>query len=130
MIKYKVLYIEDDRDVAELGKLVLETDNYSVKLLLDPIYSVEVALDFKPDVILLDLYMHPINGWDVYKLLRSDNRFDNTYILILTAKTLQYNEMKSHHITMADAYITIPFGKQELIDKVGELINSKKRMNR
>ena len=117
----KILVIEDDRDVAELVKLVLETDSFIVETVLDPELAFDKAKDWGPDAILLDLTMPKIDGWQIFKMLRQDQDFDTVPIAILTAKSEEFDTMVGLHVMNADAYITKPFGKQELIDKVNEL---------
>ena len=120
--KKRVLIIEDDRDIADLVKLVLETVNLEVAAVNDPEQAFATAKEFHPDVILLDLLMPKLDGWAVFKLLRADSDFAHVPIAILTAKSQQVDQMVGLHIMNADAYITKPFGKQELIDKTYELL--------
>ncbi|MFP4012491.1 MAG: response regulator transcription factor [Chitinispirillaceae bacterium] len=121
----KILVIEDDSDIADLVKLVLETDQFEVRTVLDSLQAYEEAKVYRPDAILLDLSMPGMDGWAVFRLLRSDDSFQNVPIAILTAKSQQFDQMVGLHIMNADAYITKPFGKQELIDKTYELFKRK-----
>lgn len=127
MVK-KILVIEDDRDIADLVKLVLETtQDFQVETVLDPFAAYDTAKAFRPDAILLDLSMPKMDGWAVFKMIRSDASFAEVPIGILTAKSQQFDEMVGLHIMNADAYITKPFGKQELIDRTYELFNKGKK---
>jgi two-component system, OmpR family, response regulator VicR len=121
----KILVIEDDRDIADLVKLVLETEDFEVETVLDPENAYDRAKSYRPDAILLDLSMPKIDGWAVFKMIRRDKSFAGVPIAILTAKSQQFDEMVGLHVMNADAYITKPFGKQELIDKTYELFNKK-----
>lgn len=125
--KKKILVIEDDKDIADLVKLVLETDNFEVESVLDPEAAYNKAKAYRPDAILLDLLMPKVDGWTVFKKIRRDASFDDVPIAILTAKSQQVDQMVGLHIMNADAYITKPFGKQELIDKTYELIGKRKK---
>ncbi len=122
-MRKKILVVEDDRDVAELVKLVLETDSFIVETVLDPELAFEKAKSWGPDAILLDLTMPKIDGWQIFKMLRQDKDFDTVPVAILTAKSEEFDTMVGLHVMNADAYITKPFGKQELIDKTNELFN-------
>lgn len=123
----KILVIEDDRDIADLVKLVLETVDFEVKTVLDPVLAYDSVKEYRPDAILLDLSMPKMDGWTVFKMIRKDKSFDTVPIAILTAKSQQFDEMVGLHVMNADAYITKPFGKQELIDKTYELFNKAKK---
>jgi two-component system, OmpR family, response regulator VicR len=122
----KILVIEDERDIADLVKLVLETTSlYDVTTVLDPEKAYETAVAYRPDAIFLDLSMPKMDGWAVFDLIRHDPTFSNIPIAILTARSQDFDEMIILHVKRADAYITKPFGKQELIDKTNELFTKR-----
>jgi two-component system, OmpR family, response regulator VicR len=124
----KILVIEDDKDIADLVKLVLETtEDFEVETELDPMVAYDRAKSSRPDAILLDLSMPKMDGWAVFKMIRSDDSFSSIPIAILTAKSQQFDQMVGLHIMNADAYITKPFGKQELIDRTYELFTKGKK---
>ena len=123
----RILVIEDDPDIAELVKLVLETEDFSVEFVLDPTKAVETAKAMLPDAILLDLTMPKLDGWEVFKRLRKVGELSSIPIAFLTAKSEAFDEMVGLHVMNADGYITKPFGKQELIDKTAELVAKSKK---
>jgi len=125
-MKRKILVVEDEKDIADLVKLVLETRDYEVLTVLDPEKAYETAKSYRPDAILLDLLMPRIDGWGVFKIIRADAGFAQIPIAILTAKSAGFDEMVGLHVMKADAYITKPFGKQELLDKTDELFTKRK----
>jgi two-component system, OmpR family, response regulator VicR len=120
-MKKKILVIEDDNDIADLVKLVLETEDFVVEKVLDSALAIDAARTYRPDAILLDLTMPKIDGWEIFKQLRKDPDLHTVPIAILTAKAERFDEMVGLHVMNADAYITKPFGKKELIDKTHEL---------
>jgi two-component system response regulator VicR len=125
MVK-KILVVEDDRDIADLVKLVLETTNkFEVNTVLDPELAYDTAVSYRPDAILLDLSMPKMDGWAVFDIIRKDESFKDVPIGILTARSQEIDEMIVLYIRKADAYITKPFGKQELIDKTNGLFEKK-----
>jgi two-component system response regulator VicR len=126
-MKKKILVVEDDKDIADLVKLVLETEDFVVETVLDPTAALDTAKRYQPDAVLLDLTMPKIDGWQIFKLLRKEPEFVDVPIAILTAKSEQFDEMVGLHVMNADAYITKPFGKQELIDRTHELFRKKSK---
>jgi two-component system response regulator VicR len=70
--------------------------------------------------------MPKVDGWEVFKEIRNDPEFATTPIAIVTAKSQAFDAMVGLHVMKADAYITKPFGKQELIDKTHELFRKRK----
>ena len=125
-MKAKILVIEDESDIADLVKLVLETEDYQVKVVLDAEKAYETAKEYKPDAMLVDLLMPKMDGWAVFKKMRSDKEFANVPIAILTAKSQEFDAMVGLHVMKADDYITKPFGKQELLTKTNELLTKRK----
>ncbi|MDR0331698.1 MAG: response regulator [Chitinispirillales bacterium] len=124
-MKKKILVVEDDSDIADLVKLVLETDMFEVRAVLDPEAVIDTVREFRPDAILLDICMPKLDGWSVFKKIRGDGEFGHVPIAILSGKSQQIDQMVGLHIMNADAYIAKPFGKQELIDKTYELFKRK-----
>ena len=123
----KVLIVDDDVDIVELVQLVLETANFEIATVTDSAFAIDTAHEFLPDVILLDLTMPGDDGWDIFKILRSDKILKDIPIAIFSAKSEELDTMIGLHIMKADAYITKPFGKQELIDSITRLIDAKKK---
>jgi len=127
MVK-KILVIEDDRDIADLVKFVLEaTNSFEVATILDSEKAYDTAVEYRPDAILLDLSMPKMDGWAVFDLIRKDASFAHVPIAILTARSQDFDEMITLYIKKADAFISKPFGKQELIDKTNELFTKRKK---
>jgi two-component system response regulator VicR len=124
---YKILVVEDDRDVADLVKLVLETADFEVRTVLDPEQAYDTAKKYLPDAFLIDLLMPKLDGWEVFKIIRNDPALADVPIAILTAKSQEFDTMIGLHVMKADAYITKPFGKQELIDKTYELVRKREK---
>lgn len=118
----KIIVIDDDKDIAELVKMVLEMENFDVMTVIDPQQAISAVKEFRPDAILLDILMPKIDGWSVFKQIRSDPDLAKIPIAMFTAKSQRVDAMVGLHVMKADDYITKPFGKQELIDKTNELI--------
>jgi len=116
----KVLIIEDEIDISELEEMILKPENFNVRVVADPLLAVKVASDFVPDVILLDLNLPKLSGWELYDMFRSDARFSSTPIAIVTASDEGIDKMIGM-MKNTDAYITKPFGRRLLLDTVNKL---------
>lgn len=123
MSEKKILIIDDDHDIVDIMTIILEAEGFDTKTVTNPVEAVSTAESFLPDAILLDLTMQPISGWEVYKLIRNNKMLSKIPIAISTAKSEDFDAVVGLHIMHADGYITKPFGKQELITKVNELIS-------
>jgi two-component system response regulator VicR len=120
-MKKKILVVDDEKDIANLVKMILEPVGFEVEAVCDPSLAFDAAKRFKPDAILLDLLMPGVDGWEIFGILKNDPDFRNIPIAILTAKSQGVDKMVGLHVMKADSYITKPFGIQELINKTNEL---------
>ncbi len=121
----KVLIVDDEPDTLELVKLVLESGGFKTELAKSGGEALDLIATSRPDLVLLDIMMPDMDGWDVFrKIKEKDSKIP---VAILTAKAQNIDRLLGLHVLKADDYITKPFGKNELIDKVKKLtgINQK-----
>jgi len=118
---FKVLLVDDDRDILELLEYNLEKEGFKVKALEDSWNAVKVAKDFSPDLIILDIMMPHPNGIEICKELRSLKRFEDTYIFFLTAKSESYYQEAALD-TGGDDYIEKVVGLRALTHKVSTVL--------
>lgn len=101
---FRVLLVDDDRDILELVAYNLDKEGFKVKAIEESWNAVKVAKDFSPDLIILDIMMPHPNGIEICKELRSLKRFENIYIFFLTAKSESYYQQAALD-TGGDDYI-------------------------
>ncbi|MBT4540720.1 response regulator [Candidatus Woesearchaeota archaeon] len=122
--KKKVMIVDDEFTIRELVALTLEPDFEIIKA-----ESGEEALEKikhnNPDLIILDIMMPNMNGYQVCKILRADKNTSNTPIIMLTAKH-QVEDVKRAIETGADEYITKPFEPDLLRKRINEYFGDKK----
>src|SRR5690606_8365311 len=87
---FRVMVVDDDKDILDLLEYNLEKEGFKVKVLTDSSKAVKAAKDFEPDLIILDIMMPHPNGIEICRDLRSMKRFSDTYIFFLTAKSESY----------------------------------------
>ncbi len=115
----KVLVVDDEPDTLELVKLVLESAGFEAILVNNGIEALAKIDTEKLDLVLLDIMMPDMDGWDVFRKIKEKNT--TIPIAILTAKAQNIDKLLGLHVLKADDYITKPFGKNELIGKVRKL---------
>lgn len=116
----KVLIVDDEPDTLELVKLVLESGGFETMLAASGMEALAQIDRTIPDMVLLDIMMPDMDGWDVFrKIKEKDSRIP---IAILTAKAQNIDRLLGLHVLKADDYITKPFGKNELINKARKLV--------
>lgn len=118
----KILCVDDERDIAELVKLVLELGKHQVTVVTEPEAAVQTALELQPDLILLDVVMPQVDGFDIFRELREQPPLAKVPIAFLTSNNKSVDIMVGLHVMKADDFITKPFGKQELLDRVNALL--------
>jgi len=116
----KVLVVDDEPDTLELVKLVLESGGFTTILAKNGKEALGIIEDSKPDAVLLDIMMPDMDGWEVFRKIKE--RYEGIPIAILTAKAQNIDRLLGLHVLKVDDYITKPFGKNELIDRVRKLL--------
>ncbi len=110
----KILIVEDDPNIAELIRLYLEKDGFSVAHAEDGLKAVEMFSSFQPDLVLLDIMLPKLDGWGVCREIRKTSA---TPIIMLTAKDETIDKIMGLDIG-ADDYISKPFDMKEVLARI------------
>ena len=110
----KVLVVDDDKNICELLKLYLVKEGFNVVFAYDGSEAVTKAKEEKPNIIVLDVMMPVINGWEACKLIR---QFSDVPIIMLTALDTTENKVQGLNIG-ADDYIVKPFEPVEVVARI------------
>lgn len=122
MTASKILVVEDDPDLLETLKYNLKKESYSVVTAVDGEQALEAARKEKPDLIILDVMLPKLNGFEVCRILRKDMTVP---ILMLTAKASETDRVVGLEIG-ADDYVTKPFSMRELIARIRAMLRRTK----
>ena len=114
MAKEKILIVDDEEHIIELLKFNLLNAGYEVLTANDGIDAVKIAKAEKPSLLLLDLMLPGIDGFDVCKEIKRDNDMKKTSIIMLTAKGEELDKILGLELG-ADDYITKPFSVNEFV---------------
>lgn len=114
------LIVEDNKDVRAYVKLCLEND-YLVIEAKNGKEGIELAFEHTPDIIISDVMMPFVDGYELCKTLKEDIKTNHIPIILLTAKNSQESKIEGL-IQGADAYLTKPFNKEELLIRIKKLI--------
>lgn len=113
--KKTVLIVEDEKSIVDIIRFNLEREGYAVRTAYDGEAGLKAASEGKPDLILLDVMLPKMIGFDVCRILRE--RGDNVPVIILTAREEEADKVLGLEIG-ADDYITKPFSMKELLARV------------
>ncbi|MBI5353812.1 MAG: response regulator [Chloroflexi bacterium] len=121
----KILCIEDEPEMIDLIRLILGRRGYEVHGAAGGVEGARLVRKILPDLVLLDLMMPDMDGWEVYQQMKSEPNTRNIPVIIVTAKAQNIDKVLGLHIAKVDDYIAKPFGPQELLDSVERILAQK-----
>ncbi|MGI9545111.1 MAG: response regulator [Cyclobacteriaceae bacterium] len=124
--KFRVLVVDDEEDIVELLRYNLDQDGYEVATALDGIKAVEIAKEFHPNLILLDIMMPHQDGVETCRQLREISELSEAFVIFLTARSEEYSEIAAFDVG-ADDYITKPIKPRALRSRIQALFRRQYR---
>jgi DNA-binding response OmpR family regulator len=118
----RVVCIEDEPEMIDLVRLILGRKGYNVIGAHGGIEGLETVRRLRPDLVLLDLMMPDMDGWEVYQQIKADPSLREIPVVVVTAKAQSIDKVLGLHIAKVDDYITKPFGPQELLESVEKIL--------
>lgn len=115
---FKILVIEDDKDISELLKFFLEDNGYSVRIADNGIEGIEIYRYESIDLILLDILLPKVDGYMVCKTIRKESDIP---IIMITALTSEDEQIRGYDLQVDD-YVTKPFSMPVLLKKVAAVL--------
>ncbi len=119
-----VLCIEDEPGVIELIRLILERRGLNVVGAESGPDGLSAIRKLHPRLVLLDLMLPGMDGWEVYRRMKADAAMKNIPVIVVTAKAANIDEMLARYIAKVDDYIKKPFALQELVEKVDRVLGT------
>ena len=113
-MQYKILIVDDDENICELLRLYLEKDGFETVVANDGEQAVDYAAKYTPDLILLDIMLPKLDGWQVCREIRKSS---DVPIIMLTAKGETFDKILGLELG-ADDYISKPFDTKEVIARI------------
>lgn len=110
----KILVVDDDSNICELIRLYLEKEGYTVKIVNDGVSAVNAFKQENPDLMLLDIMLPKLDGWQVCREIR---KFSDKPIIMLTAKGETFDKVLGLELG-ADDYMTKPFDTKEMVARI------------
>jgi EAL domain-containing protein (putative c-di-GMP-specific phosphodiesterase class I)/DNA-binding response OmpR family regulator len=125
MASERILIVDDDEDVLLIVQTILDNSGYTAVLARNGREGVEKAMETKPDLILLDVMMPELSGWEVCTTLKSAPETRQIPIAMLTVKS-EIRDLITGMQVGADDYITKPFTRKKLLSTVRRLLDEKR----
>jgi DNA-binding response OmpR family regulator len=120
----KIVYVEDELEMIDLVKLILSRKGYEVIGAAGGREGLDIIRDVVPDLVLLDLMMPDIEGWDVYQQIRADEATKHIPVIVVTAKAQNIDKVLGLHIAKVNDYISKPFSPQDLVTSVEKVLEA------
>ena len=115
----RILLVEDNADLADGLRYNLEREQYEVRIAPDGRQGIEEAQRWRPDLILLDLMLPEVNGYDVLRAIRASG--NTTPVLIVSARGEEADKVRGFRLD-ADQFVTKPVGLLELLERIRSLL--------
>jgi len=117
----RIYIVDDEPDMVELLATVLTGEGYEIETYTDGRAALARVLEEPPELLLLDLMMPDLDGFELLKLLRLDSRGKNVVVLVVSARTGHRAQIETLQLG-ANAYIYKPFSPRELASQVRQLL--------
>ncbi|NJC96210.1 MAG: two-component system response regulator [Anaerolineales bacterium] len=117
-----IVCIEDEPEMIDLIRLILGRRGFEVKGATGGVEGLKLIREEQPDLVLLDLMMPDMDGWEVYQQMKADIATKNIPVIVVTAKAQSIDKVLGLHIAKVDDYIAKPFSPQELLTSVERVI--------
>ena len=123
----KILCVDDEPDILEILKYNLSNEGYNVSTAADGKTAIKIAYNISPNLIIMDIMMPKMDGIEACEKLRSDEKFNDTIIMFLTARGEDYSHVAAYDAG-ADDYVTKPVKPKVLVSKVKGLLRRLKKV--
>ena len=118
-----VIYIEDDLEMIDLVVMILQRRGFVVKGAHGGRQGLDMVLAEPPDLILLDLMMPDIEGWEVFQQIKANEATSNIPVIVITARAQPIDRVLGIHVAKVEEYICKPFRPQELLDSIDRVMS-------
>jgi two-component system, OmpR family, response regulator VicR len=118
MAPTRVVCVEDEVEMIDLIRLILTREGYEVVVAKGGLQALQVIEDVHPNLVLLDLMMPDLDGWEVYQRIKANPVTKDIPVIVVTARAQSIDKVLGLHIARVDDYITKPFGPSDLLNSI------------
>jgi len=121
MKQKKILFVDDNENIRDALVPLLEREGFKISVAADGIEALKEARETLPDVLLLDIMIPKIDGYDVCRIIKNDPALKKIRVIMLTAKGQAHEQERGKEVG-ADAYIVKPFSPLEVLSNIKKII--------
>ena len=122
-----ILIVDDQLSVRNVLQALLTKQGYNLAFANNGQEALKQAAELTPDLILLDVMMPDMDGWDVYQQMKADDRTRDIPVIIVTAKAQNIDKVLGLHIAKVEDYIAKPFSPDELVASVTKIFSERSK---
>jgi DNA-binding response OmpR family regulator len=123
----KVVCIDDAQEMVDLVTLILGRQGIQVTGAIGGRQGLKKIAEVKPDLVLIDLSMPEMDGWEVYQSMQASAGMKDIPVIIVTAKSESIDKALGLHVAHVDDYVTKPFSPEQLVESVNRVMDTHKR---
>ncbi len=123
----KVVCIEDVQEMVDLVTLILGRQGMQVTGAIGGRQGLKKIVEAKPDLVLIDLSMPEMDGWEVYQSMQANASMKDIPVIIVTAKSESIDKALGLRVAHVDDYVTKPFSPEQLVESVNRVMDTRKR---
>jgi len=117
-----VVCVEDEPEMIDLVRLILAKEGFEVVGVSGGLEGLATIERLQPDLVLLDLMMPDMDGWEVYRRMKANPAISNVPVIVVTAKAQSIDKVLGLQVAKVDDYITKPFGPAQLLKSVERVL--------
>ena len=118
----QIVCIEDEPDLLDLVRFILSRKGYTVAGAPSGREGLTLIEELRPDLVLLDLMMPDMDGWDVFRKIKADPETHDIPVIVITSKTQSIDRVPGLYIARVEDYLTKPYGPAELLKSVARVL--------
>ena len=120
----RLVYIEDEAEMIDLVRLILARHGFTIFGANGGREGLDLVRKELPDLVLLDLMMPDVDGWDVYHQIKSDEKTRHIPVIVITAKAQDIDKILGLRVAKVEDYISKPFSPQELVSRIEQVLSN------
>jgi len=121
----EIMVVDDERDIRNLLRQVLEHAGYQVQTAGNGREALEMLEQTRPDLVLLDIMMPEVDGWEVCRNIKTRQKTKDIPVILITVRSQPLDKVVGTEVVGADDYITKPFDLDDLLARVARLVKEK-----
>jgi twitching motility two-component system response regulator PilG len=121
--KLRVLVVDDSKTIRQVVEKILSKAQCDIVTAADGFEALSLVIDFRPDVVLLDIMMPRLNGYEVCALIKHNQRLKHIPVILLSSKEGLFDQAKGR-VVGCDGYVTKPFRHTDLLNGIKKIVGT------